>query len=120
MKRHDPTLAQLCKWPFRTSTLPAMTLGCAVLMLATAAQATPAQTCAPREVVVKRLASGYGETRQSIGLGTNNSMVEIFASDESGSWTITVTSPQGITCLIASGQAFETLAEALPIDDQDA
>ncbi|KAA2314768.1 hypothetical protein DL237_07130 [Pseudooceanicola sediminis] len=88
--------------------------------VATPAHGNGAQACAPRDVVIKRLASGYGETRQSIGLGTNNSMVEIFASDVSGSWTITVTSPQGITCLIASGQAFETLAEALPVDDQDA
>lgn len=84
------------------------------------AQAEGQQACAPREVVVERLASGYGETRQSMGLGSNNAMVEVFASEESGTWTITVTTPQGITCMIASGQAFETLRESLPGDDQDA
>lgn len=76
--------------------------------------------CAPRDIVLNRLATTYGETRQSIGLGANNHMVEVFASDETGSWTITVTRPGGITCLVASGQAFETLSEALPNTDKDA
>lgn len=83
----------------------------------------PAQAngnCAPRQVVVERLATTYGETRQSIGLGANNAVVEVFASQESGSWTITVTSPAGVTCMVASGMAFETLAEALPAQGNDA
>nr|WP_240789556.1 hypothetical protein [Pseudooceanicola onchidii] len=79
-----------------------------------------AGACAPRDVVLERLATTYGETRQSIGLGPNNQMVEVFASDATGTWTITVTKATGVTCLVASGQAFETLAEALPPDDKDA
>lgn len=82
--------------------------------------AQTAQNCAPRDTVVERLAKRYGETRQSIGLGANNAMVEVFASSESGSWTITVTTPQGLTCLVASGQAYETLAEVLPATENDA
>ena len=80
----------------------------------TEAAAQNARNCGPRESVVDRLAEGYGESRQSMGLGANNSVVEVFASDETGTWTITVTSPNGVTCLVASGQSFETLAEALP------
>lgn len=79
-----------------------------------------AAACAPRDVVLDRLASKFGESRQSIGLGPNNQMVEVFASADTGTWTITVTRPTGVTCLIASGQAFETLAEALPVPDTDA
>lgn len=66
-------------------------------------------TCAARDIVVERLGAAYGETRQSLGLGANNSLVEVFASDETGTWTITVTMPDGKTCLIASGKAFEQL-----------
>lgn len=90
------------------------------LMPASATAQTSRQACGPRALVVERLAEGYGETRRSIGIGSNNAVVEVFASDDSGTWTITMTTPQGITCLIASGQAFETLMEALPTDDQDA
>lgn len=106
-------------------TLMNMTVGLGLMVLA--AQHVSAQTqvqnnrnCAPRPVVLERLADGYGETRQSIGLGTQGAVVEVFASDETGTWTITVTMPTGVTCLIASGQSFETLAEALPTKESDA
>ncbi len=88
--------------------------------IATEAASQTSRNCAPREMVVDRLAEGYGETRQSMGLGSNNSVVEIFASNETGTWTITVTSPNGMTCLVASGQAFEELVEALPAKGNDA
>ena len=78
------------------------------------------RNCAPRDAVVERLAEGYGESRQSMGLGANNAVIEIFASQETGTWTITVTTPNGLTCLVASGQSFETLAEALPAKGNDA
>ncbi len=76
--------------------------------------------CAPRDAVVERLAEGYGESRQSMGLGANNAVIEVFASEETGTWTITVTTPNGLTCLVASGQSYETLAEALPAKGNDA
>ncbi len=65
--------------------------------------------CAPREKVVDHLSSKYGETRQSMGLAHThqNSVIEVFASSETGTWTITLTSPHGITCLVASGTAFD-------------
>ena len=55
-----------------------------------------------------------------MGLGANNQVIEVFASSETGTWTITVTTPAGVTCLVASGQAFEELAEALPPPGNDA
>jgi hypothetical protein len=70
--------------------------------------------------VVARLAERYGETRQSVGIGSNNAMVEVFAFDASGSWTILVTMPSGVSCLVASGEAFEQVVEALPAQGNDA
>lgn len=101
--------------------LAALTAG-AVVYLATTTDvaAQTGRNCGPRETVVARLAEGYGETRQSVGLGANNAVVEVFASDETGSWTITVTVPGGMTCLVASGQTFEEVAEALPAAGKDA
>ena len=91
-----------------------------VLLAASQLQAQSQRQCAPRDAVVARLAETYGESRQAIGLGGNNAVMEVFASEESGSWTITVTMVNGMTCLLASGQAFETLAEALPALGNDA
>ncbi len=95
---------------------------CAALavLLTVPVVAQAGQNCAPRDMVVERLADKFGETRQSIGLGANNAVVEVFASETSGSWTITVTSASGLTCLVASGQAYETLAEVLPAEGNDA
>lgn len=96
----------------------------AVLMGLLALGATGARAqqsaCAPRDQVVAKLAERYGETRRSVGLGSDNAVMEVFASTETGSWTITVTSVTGLTCLIASGQAFEALDEALPAPESDA
>jgi TRAP-type mannitol/chloroaromatic compound transport system substrate-binding protein len=94
------------------------------LLLAAAAAATPAlsQTanCATHDMVTERLADGYGESRQSVALGAGNTLVETWANLDSGTWTITVTQPGGPTCLVASGQAFELLAESLPNTDEGA
>lgn len=101
-------------------TLFNITMGLGVMTLA--AQDVSAATnrnCAPRPMVLERLTNSYGETRQSIGLGANNAVVEVFASAETGSWTITVTMPDGMTCLVASGRSFETLAESLPPEGND-
>ena len=69
------------------------------------------QNCGNRELVVERLETQYGESRQSIGMAAKGRVVEVFASHETGTWTITVTLPNGMTCLIASGNTYEDLNE---------
>ena len=97
-----------------------MTFGLGLMALAATEVSAQSGNCAPRAVVLEQLADRFGETRRSIGLGSQGQVVEVFASDASGSWTITVTLPSGITCLVASGQSFETLADGLPNTDDDA
>ena len=74
-------------------------------------QTSQQRQCGPRDNVVAILGERYGESRQSIGLGASGQVMEVFASLETGTWTITVTSPAGMTCLVASGQSFEPLDE---------
>ena len=100
--------------------LGALTAASALVLAMTSDAAAQGRNCGPRDAVVERLAEGYGETRQSMGLGNNNAVIEVFASDETGSWTITVTQANGLTCLVASGQNFQQLAEALPAQGDDA
>lgn len=79
------------------------------------------QSCAARDTVVSYLLDKYGEHRQSIGLGANNSVVETFASDQTGTWTIVITMPSGVSCLMASGQAYEeVMGEPVASTDEDA
>ena len=75
-----------------TKTMFALSLGLAGVLLATqAAQAAP--QCGPRDAVLATLADKYRETRQGMGIAANNSVMELFASAASGTWTITVTMP---------------------------
>lgn len=80
---------------------------------ATAASAQQAR-CADRARVLDLLENRYGETRRAIGLSAQDTVMEVFASDETGNWTITVTLPSGVTCLVASGHGFEDAGAALP------
>lgn len=91
----------------------ALSLGFAAVILV-AQNALAAPQCAERPQVLETLAQKYGETRRSMGISADQTVMELFASTESGSWTLTVTLPTGMTCLVAAGQNFETVAEELP------
>jgi hypothetical protein len=100
-----------------TRDILAASLGLGALLAANGPAFSQSASCAMRQHVLDRLATAYGETRQSIGLGANNQVVEVFASHETGTWTITVTNPDGLTCLVASGQAFEDVASETAAGD---
>lgn len=91
-----------------------------LMLVASIAGAQGRPNCAEREAVVAELTNRYGETRQGIGLAANNAVMEVFASSETGTWTITVTFASGMTCLVASGQNYESLSEWLPNTDDPA
>ena len=69
-------------------TMIKLTISLGFIAMATQ-QATAQQNrnCAPRDSVVDRLASTYGESRQSIGLGERGMVIETFASSDTGTWT---------------------------------
>ncbi|MEC9432819.1 MAG: hypothetical protein VYD87_07920 [Pseudomonadota bacterium] len=60
--------------------------------------------CGERRQVVSRLAEKYGETRRGYGLQQGAAVVEVFASGSTGSWTILLSTPNGLACLLAAGQ----------------
>lgn len=79
----------------------------------TPANAQNQNNCAPRTAVVERLADRYGESQQAIGMATQGRVMEMFASVDTGTWTIIVTMPNGVSCMVASGQSYEALDEPL-------
>ena len=83
------------------------------LLGATPAAADASQACAKRDQVVQKLAERFGETLRSLGLQRDTGVVEIYSSEETGTWTILMTRPDGTTCLLASGQLWEQDAAPL-------
>ncbi|MFQ5624238.1 MAG: hypothetical protein ACE5FS_12690 [Paracoccaceae bacterium] len=95
----------------------------ASLIFGMAAAAPPAAaqvSCAQREKIVLKLEKTYGESRTGSGLNGNSSMIEIWASAKTGTWTILMTRPDGISCVMATGQAWEDVPLAAASADAPA
>ena len=96
-----------------TQPLFALSLGFGGVILATQI-AFSAPDCDNRDRVMTLLADRYGETRRALGLVGDAAVMELFASDATGTWSITVTRPDGQMCLVASGAGFEAATIDLP------
>lgn len=64
--------------------------------------------CGNRADIIKRLALKYQERVVGQGIAANGSIVEVYAA-KSGSWTITMRHPSGLTCLVATGQNWQQI-----------
>jgi hypothetical protein len=93
----------------------ALSLGFAALVLIMNDVQAQTPQCAPRVEVVAHLAEAFGETRRAMGLTQDNAVVEVFAAEDTRTWTITVTMANGTSCIVAAGESFEALAEHLPL-----
>ena len=81
----------------------------------TALMATPASStenvCGKRDDIVSRLENGYQEFNSAMGMSTNGGLVELYTS-EKGTWTLMLTQPDGVSCLIAAGENWESFNSA--------
>ena len=96
-----------------THEMLALSLGL-VAMLAAADIAHGAPQCDSREAVTALLVDRYGETRRAIGIAGQSAVMELYAAEATGTWSITLTLPDGRMCLMASGANYETVTEDLP------
>lgn len=90
--------------------LAAALISAAVALSIGPAAAETLRNCAPREVIAARLAEKYGETPQVAGLSSIGTLLEVFASPDTGTWTVIQTTPKGTACLVAAGQDFTHFA----------
>ena len=75
--------------------------------------AANAQTmCAPWEKLAANLKAEYAEKPISNGIVNNGSLIQVFAS-KNGSWSLVMTDPRGISCLIATGESWENMPEEI-------
>ena len=79
-----------------------------LFFLAPANIAQAQMMCGPRGEVVANLEKGYAEHPVSMGLASNGAVIEVFAS-EAGTFTIVMTKPNGLSCLVAAGNNWEEL-----------
>lgn len=81
------------------------------LVLGMAAAAPPVAqaqvACGMRDSVVRNLGEKYGEVRRGGGLTGSTAIYEIWASEDTGSWTILKTLPNGLACVMAVGESWQ-------------
>lgn len=65
-------------------------------------------SCGKRETFVRYLGEKYKETPKFIAITGNINLIEVFTS-VAGTWTVLITSPDKITCIIASGDSWEAM-----------
>ncbi len=81
------------------------------------ASATQAQSvCMPRQNVIEQLGKQYSEAPIARGLASSGGMVEVFSSPDGETWTLLLTSPQGISCMMSEGQAWMAVQPVLAGD----
>jgi hypothetical protein len=71
------------------------------------AQNAPALLCHDHGELTKALLDRYHEVPVSIGLQTDGQLLQVFASAETGTWTILMTRPDGVACILSAGKHFE-------------
>lgn len=64
--------------------------------------------CGKRDEMVKSLYSQFRESPRAMGLANQTAIIEIFTS-KSGSWTILLTKPNGASCIVSAGEAWEDI-----------
>lgn len=69
-------------------------------------QAPRGPPCASRTQVIAHLNAIFGEGPIGSGLADGGFVFELFVS-RTGSWTVFATTPQGLSCFVAAGQAWE-------------
>ncbi len=65
------------------------------------------QICAPRAALVEKLKAEFNEEPQSVGVTHSGGLFEVLSS-ESGTWTVLATGPNGVSCLVLSGDGWMT------------
>jgi hypothetical protein len=82
--------------------IPALTMPSAIAI------SQPDVKCAGHSDVQNYLGRIYAEKLEAVGLVNDQTIMEIYVGD-SGSWTVALTSPEGISCLVLSGQGWQSM-----------
>ena len=88
-----------------------LALGAGFALIASTAMAQAQPQCNKRDNVLALLAKKYKETPIAAGVTNTGGLVEVLTDIKSGTWTIIVTTPQGVSCLVAAGEGWRNMEQ---------
>ncbi len=62
--------------------------------------------CAPRADLARALGQQHSEAPVALGLASNGNLMEVFASKLGETWTLVMSMPNGISCVVAAGESW--------------
>jgi hypothetical protein len=72
----------------------------------------PGQPCSSHAEIIGKLASDYREKRVGYGILADGRLMEMFAATGGTTWSLVITWPTGMSCLVLVGQRWQTVASA--------
>ncbi len=86
-----------------------------IALLIPAGVASAQNVCGDRAEIIKVLGTKYKELPTAFGIAGQRNLAELFVA-KTGSWTMLITEPKGVTCILATGQGWEELPPPPPGD----
>lgn len=83
-----------------------------VMLLPITAYAEP--ECMARAILVEQLAENFKEAPQFVGLDNSGNLLEVWVSHDNPSWTVLVSYPERVSCLLAVGSNFSLFQTLKP------
>ena len=88
------------------------------LALVSTGAATAQPQCDQRDSVLQVLAQKYKETPVALGVTHNGGLVEVLTTGTGNTWSIIVTTPQGMSCLVAAGEGWKAMQQQIAADPE--
>ena len=67
----------------------------------------PEFNCTGRSELQRYLGTAYAEKIVAVGMVNEQAIMEVYVAD-SGTWTVVLTSPAGVSCLVLAGQGWQS------------
>src|SRR5919106_1689369 len=62
----------------------------------------------PTAEITKQLEQRYAEAPVSLGLSSAGRLVQVFSTEDGATWTLVLTRPDGLSCIVATGKYWQT------------
>ena len=92
----------------------ALAIGALVVALTAPIAAQAAPQCDRRDAVLQLLEKKYKESVVAIGVTSTGALLEILATNTGSTWSAIVTTPQGMSCMVSSGEGWQVKKAVLP------
>lgn len=76
-----------------------------------------AAQCGPYEAIRDKLGKKYGEARNAFALAAGGRMMETYINLETQTWTVVLTYPSGLSCILVAGTDYQALDPPAKGDD---